>query len=230
MADTEFAPMEYEMEGAEQQAGGGDSDSDEVINQQADEDDEDYDEASESKETEDPEDDGNAAEVSKSEKERLKQQQQQKKQLVEKMREEQNSLAEEGEAKRTQNRLQFLLRQAEIFQHFAPADTLQKAAKKRGRGRHARDEDDEDAELLRDEEADGGPSQVHRLQAQPSILTGGTLREYQLQGLNWLIHLYDNGINGILADEMVRLATATAECLPKPAAAAARRGAGSVCA
>ena len=24
-----------------------------------------------------------------------------------------------------------------------------------------------------------------------------------LQGLNWLIHLYDNGINGILADEMV---------------------------
>jgi SWI/SNF-related matrix-associated actin-dependent regulator of chromatin subfamily A member 5 len=45
--------------------------------------------------------------------------------------------------------------------------------------------------------------QVHRLQVQPSILTGGTLREYQLQGLNWLIHLYDNGINGILADEMV---------------------------
>jgi hypothetical protein len=75
---------------------------------------------------------------------------------------------------------------------------------RRGRGRHARDEDDEDAELLRDEEADGGASQVHRLQVQPSILTGGTLREYQLQGLNWLIHLYDNGINGILADEMVR--------------------------
>jgi hypothetical protein len=46
--------------------------------------------------------------------------------------------------------------------------------------------------------------QIHRLQVQPSILTGGTLREYQLQGLNWLIHLYDNGINGILADEMVR--------------------------
>lgn len=45
--------------------------------------------------------------------------------------------------------------------------------------------------------------QIHRLQVQPSILTGGTLREYQLQGLNWLIHLYDNGINGILADEMV---------------------------
>ena len=30
------------------------------------------------------------------------------------------------------------------------------------------------------------------------------MREYQLAGLNWLIRLYDNGINGILADEMVR--------------------------
>lgn len=43
-----------------------------------------------------------------------------------------------------------------------------------------------------------------RLQVQPAIITGTTLRDYQLQGLNWLIHLYDNGINGILADEMVR--------------------------
>eukprot|EP01025_Chloroclados_australasicus_P061699 TRINITY_DN8110_c3_g1_i2.p1 TRINITY_DN8110_c3_g1~~TRINITY_DN8110_c3_g1_i2.p1 ORF type:complete len:1007 (+),score=121.42 TRINITY_DN8110_c3_g1_i2:328-3021(+) len=28
------------------------------------------------------------------------------------------------------------------------------------------------------------------------------MRDYQMAGLNWLIHLYDNGINGILADEM----------------------------
>ena len=77
----------------------------------------------------------------------------------------------------------------------------------RGRGRHARDEADEDEELLKDEEAGGGMAAVHRLQVQPSILTGGTLREYQMQGLNWLIHLYDNGINGILADEMVGAST-----------------------
>jgi SWI/SNF-related matrix-associated actin-dependent regulator of chromatin subfamily A member 5 len=31
---------------------------------------------------------------------------------------------------------------------------------------------------------------------------GGTMRDYQLQGLNWLISLHHNGINGILADEM----------------------------
>lgn len=29
------------------------------------------------------------------------------------------------------------------------------------------------------------------------------MRDYQVHGLNWLIKLYDNCINGILADEMV---------------------------
>lgn len=33
---------------------------------------------------------------------------------------------------------------------------------------------------------------------------GGTMRPYQLQGLNWMISLHHNGLNGILADEMVR--------------------------
>ena len=32
----------------------------------------------------------------------------------------------------------------------------------------------------------------------------GKMRDYQLAGLNWLIQLYDNGLNGILADEMVK--------------------------
>lgn len=31
------------------------------------------------------------------------------------------------------------------------------------------------------------------------------MRDYQLQGLNWMISLFENGINGILADEMVNL-------------------------
>jgi len=30
------------------------------------------------------------------------------------------------------------------------------------------------------------------------------MRDYQIRGLNWMISLYENGINGILADEMVR--------------------------
>jgi SWI/SNF-related matrix-associated actin-dependent regulator of chromatin subfamily A member 5 len=34
------------------------------------------------------------------------------------------------------------------------------------------------------------------------VIKGGEMRDYQVQGLNWLISLYENGINGILADEM----------------------------
>jgi len=37
---------------------------------------------------------------------------------------------------------------------------------------------------------------------QPSLVTGGTMRSYQLEGLEWLFQLYSNGVNGILADEM----------------------------
>lgn len=35
----------------------------------------------------------------------------------------------------------------------------------------------------------------------PEFITG-QMRNYQIEGLNWLITLFDNGINGILADEM----------------------------
>ena len=37
------------------------------------------------------------------------------------------------------------------------------------------------------------------------LLTGGELRPYQLKGITWLISLYQNGLNGILADQMVMI-------------------------
>ncbi|KAI8645899.1 SNF2 family N-terminal domain-containing protein [Parasitella parasitica] len=37
---------------------------------------------------------------------------------------------------------------------------------------------------------------------QPTLVTGGVLRDYQLAGVEWLISLWENGLNGILADEM----------------------------
>ena len=33
-------------------------------------------------------------------------------------------------------------------------------------------------------------------------LTGGKLKSYQLKGIKWLISLWQNGLNGILADQM----------------------------
>jgi SWI/SNF-related matrix-associated actin-dependent regulator of chromatin subfamily A protein 2/4 len=38
--------------------------------------------------------------------------------------------------------------------------------------------------------------------AQPSIVINGRLKEYQITGLEWLVSLYNNNLNGILADEM----------------------------
>lgn len=38
--------------------------------------------------------------------------------------------------------------------------------------------------------------------AQPKLVSGGKMRDYQLEGLTWLTCLYQIGLNGILADEM----------------------------
>ncbi|GME69147.1 unnamed protein product [[Candida] boidinii] len=64
--------------------------------------------------------------------------------------------------------------------------------------RRRKTEKEEDAELIHDEEFEEdttvlteSPSYVH-----------GKLRDYQIQGLNWLIALYENRLSGILADEM----------------------------
>ena len=37
---------------------------------------------------------------------------------------------------------------------------------------------------------------------QPALVTGAKLRDYQVAGVEWLITLYENGLNGILADEV----------------------------
>jgi ATP-dependent DNA helicase len=34
------------------------------------------------------------------------------------------------------------------------------------------------------------------------LVTGGRLKGYQLRGIKWLISLWQNGLNGILADQM----------------------------
>ncbi|KAF8499112.1 SNF2 family N-terminal domain-containing protein [Russula emetica] len=41
-----------------------------------------------------------------------------------------------------------------------------------------------------------------KVSKQPSLLIGGTLKDYQLKGLQWMVSLYNNRLNGILADEM----------------------------
>ena len=61
---------------------------------------------------------------------------------------------------------------------------------------HNREEEEEEIMNGDDDQS------VTRLNKQPQCITGGEMRPYQIEGLNWLIALYNTGINGILADEM----------------------------
>lgn len=58
------------------------------------------------------------------------------------------------------------------------------------------EQDDAQAVLEMDE------SRFTRITQQPSCIKFGTMKPYQLEGLNWMIRLHDSGVNGILADEM----------------------------
>jgi SWI/SNF-related matrix-associated actin-dependent regulator of chromatin subfamily A member 5 len=85
-----------------------------------------------------------------------------------------------------------------------PSDS--KGGRAAGKRKHARatiSEKAEDELMLKCAEEDTrGKTRAPRLLTQPRLLQSGSLRDYQLEGVNWLIHLYHSGINGILADEM----------------------------
>ncbi|KAF8782283.1 SWI/SNF-related matrix-associated like protein [Argiope bruennichi] len=120
-------------------------------------------------------------------------------------------------------RFEFLLQQTEIFSHFMTTGSnaakdgspvklkpgrpkLKKNDEKAklsavGDHRHRMTEQEEDEELLLSA-AKKSPKTVTRFEASPSYIVGGELRDYQVRGLNWMISLYEHGINGILADEM----------------------------
>lgn len=76
---------------------------------------------------------------------------------------------------------------------------------KHKKGRSKNDEAGADApegEGVEDEDEEGAEQRHVFLTKQPSCIKFGTLKPYQLEGLNWMIHLAEKGLNGILADEM----------------------------
>ncbi|WFD31513.1 hypothetical protein MSPP1_002551 [Malassezia sp. CBS 17886] len=113
-------------------------------------------------------------------------------------------------------RFSYLLGQTELFQHFIDIkkdrdpefarlvdESQRRRVGKKGSGdqRRRKTEREEDEEMLHDEEDEGGDG-AFVFRESPGYVEGGTMKEYQVQGLNWMISLYQNGINGILADEM----------------------------
>ncbi|KAF8530036.1 SNF2 family DNA-dependent ATPase [Hysterangium stoloniferum] len=72
-----------------------------------------------------------------------------------------------------------------------------RSSKKRSRDDIDQDEEEDDTESKQQNLGDA-PVMLK----QPEAITGATLKDYQLQGVEWLTGLYLNGVNGILADEM----------------------------
>ncbi|CAM9745440.1 unnamed protein product [Chrysoparadoxa australica] len=121
-------------------------------------------------------------------------------------------------AKQAEARLQYLLKQSDVFSHFGVGkenaerkamkarEAAAKTAKAGGGGKHRHVEGagdgDEEGGGEGEEAEEEDENQPTFLTKQPSIITNGQLRHYQLEGLNWMIRLNHHGINGILADEM----------------------------
>ncbi|KAF8182440.1 hypothetical protein K438DRAFT_2166285 [Mycena galopus ATCC 62051] len=82
-------------------------------------------------------------------------------------------------------------------------------AKAKAKGRPAKkrrtvaDSDDE-LDLLAEEKPADADADAAAAAAfpQPALVTGGRLKDYQLEGLQWMVGLHEQGISGILADEM----------------------------
>jgi SNF2 family DNA or RNA helicase len=66
--------------------------------------------------------------------------------------------------------------------------------------RNRKDEAEEDNEMMAAAEEEIVDAVL--ITESPKWIAGGKMRDYQIEGLNWMISLYQNGVNGILADEM----------------------------
>ena len=81
------------------------------------------------------------------------------------------------------------------------------STKKRGRGRPPRNSDRAPKKIKtrvesdeEEEEKDGVKEESEEQESfqQSSLISGGTLKSYQLEGVAWMATLWENGISGIL--------------------------------
>jgi SWI/SNF-related matrix-associated actin-dependent regulator of chromatin subfamily A member 5 len=100
-------------------------------------------------------------------------------------------------AHQAKRRLDFLLKQSDIFSHFGTVkeESSRYSKKTSGAKDGARRTDDEAADEADFEDKE---QETTYLLAQPTTLGFGKMRAYQLEGLNWMLRLQENGVNGIL--------------------------------
>jgi hypothetical protein len=150
---------------------------------------------------------------------------QRKRQAEEDAVQKQHTKLNKEQAKKAANRLEYLFKQSPIFSKLQKGkgnmdendnaeekkNQEEEAAKKK-KGRPARQpkkagvhhihakESEEDDEDLEDDDVD----QHVFLTQQPKCIKFGKMKPYQVESLNWMIHLAEKGLNGILADEVCK--------------------------
>lgn len=105
-------------------------------------------------------------------------------------------------------RLEYLLKQSSIFAKLKGGPAAEKAAAKAapplspsGKAHHRDDKVHHDES----DEVDEEEEEHVFLTKQPSVIKFGHLKPYQLEALNWMIHLAEKGLNGILAGTWIYL-------------------------
>lgn len=137
-------------------------------------------------------------EVRRLEKDRLKKESDERKH---KRQQEEQALAKQHrkldreEAQKASQRLEYLLKQSNIFAKLqGPGQQKQGGRKKESPGKaRAHHQHDEAAEGEEEEEELEKAEHVF-LTKQPSYIKFGTLKPYQLEALNWMIHLSEKGL------------------------------------
>jgi ERCC4-related helicase len=114
-------------------------------------------------------------------------------------------------------RMAFLMEHADVFRQFLGSDhelahVADKQKSRRGRKagagvtrrRHRLTEKQEDGRYMKEQQMSDREEVIPRLTVQDTqgFIQFGQMRDYQVEGLNWIIRLYHRGLNGILADEM----------------------------
>ena len=119
-------------------------------------------------------------------------------------------------AKKAAQRLEYLLNQSDIFSKFHGGSKKPEATDKKPPAKKKSHRDDTGAATDEDVEVEEGAEEHVFLTKQPSCIAFGKLKGYQLEGLNWMIHLAEKGLNGILADEMGEFDTCVVFTMNRP--------------
>lgn len=100
---------------------------------------------------------------------------------------------EEARKREQQKRLELLLDKTAKYTHFLSSSLGKDTYGSGSSGNDPREPEKKKAKSTNSKETTEGSTNVKLPISQPPTVTGGVLRYYQLEALNWLIQLFENG-------------------------------------